>query len=84
MYHVAGFETIYVYISNVNTWDSYSNKSFDFLLNTIYILRLLYCKRILCCVAMYEGLDGKGGVWYSLFIKKFSPLFISLKFWVIH
>ena len=26
-----------------------------------------------------EGLDGGwgGGVWYSLFIKKFSPLFIS-------
>ena len=33
---------------------------------------------------MYEGLDGGEGVWYSLFIKKFSPLFISLKFWVIH
>ena len=32
---------------------------------------------------MNEGLDG-GGVWYSLLIKKFSPLFISLKFWVIH
>ena len=25
-----------------------------------------------------------GGVWYSLFIKKISPLFISFKFWVIH
>ena len=28
--------------------------------------------------------SGWGGGWYSLFIKKFSPLFISLKFWVIH
>ena len=28
-----------------------------------------------------EGLDGGSGIHYSL---KFSPLFISLKFWVIH
>ena len=36
---------------------------------------------------MYEGLDGGGGgggsgIHYSL--KKISPLFISLKFWVMH
>ena len=36
------------------------------------------------CHLFNEGLDGGGGVWYSLFIKKFSLLFISLKFWVIH
>ena len=43
-------------------------------------------KNHLCASAihLYECLDGGGGVWYSLFIKKFSPLFISLKFWVIH
>ena len=29
----------------------------------------------------YEGLDGGSSIHYSL---KFSPLFISLKFWVIH
>ena len=29
----------------------------------------------------YEGLDGGSSIHYSL---KFSPLFISLNFWVIH
>ena len=31
-----------------------------------------------------EGLDGGGGVLVFTIHKKFSPLFISLKFWVIH
>ena len=31
---------------------------------------------------LHEGLDGGSGIHYSF--KKNSPLFISLKFWVIH
>ena len=32
----------------------------------------------------YEGLDGGGGGLVFTIHQKFSPLFISLKFWVIH
>ena len=38
-------------------------------------LSMIYCRLI------SEGLDGGSGIPYSL---KISPLFISLKFWVIH
>ena len=36
--------------------------------------------------SLYEGLDGGGGGGGLVFIihKKFSPLFISIKFWVTH
>ena len=33
---------------------------------------------------MVEGLDGGGGAGIHFSLKKISPLFISLKFWVIH
>ena len=38
------------------------------------------------CLSIRESLGaGVGvGVWFSLFIIKFSPLLISLQFWVIH
>ena len=46
---------------------------------------LLFKRRVLMVMHIYEGLDGGwgggSGIHYSL---KFSPLFILLKFWVIH
>ena len=76
-----GQHTTFWYLSHIrkNFIYAHADESYE---NFIYIHPSVLCMRAGKARAMQENLDG-GGLIFTI-PEKFSQLFISLKFWVIH